>query len=133
MSDTTDPTLPVIHFGEILPATRKLNFAALTSVIFFTVCGGAFGIEPLFGKVGAGWAIVLIVATPVLWSVPISLMVSELSSAMPVEGGYYIWVKRALAIFGDFRKGGGLAYIRRWIWRSTPFCLLITSRFLFPG
>ena len=88
-----------------LPASRKLNFLSLTSVIVFTVCGGAFGIEPLFGKLGAGWAIILIVATPLLWSMPVAMMVSELSSAMPVEGGYYVWVKRALGDFWGFQEG----------------------------
>ncbi len=74
-------------------------------MIFFTVCGGAFGIESLIGKLGAGWGIALILLTPLMWSIPISLMVSELSSAMPVEGGYYIWVKRALGDFWGFQEG----------------------------
>ena len=90
---------------EFLPASRRLNFVPLVGVIFFTVCGGAFGIESLFGKLGAGWAIVLILATPLLWSAPIALMVSELASAMPVEGGYYEWVKTALGDFWGFQEG----------------------------
>ncbi len=69
--------------SHLIPSTRKLNFLALVCVIFFTVSGGAFGIEPLVGKMGAGIAIVLILITPLLWSLPIALMVSELSSAMP--------------------------------------------------
>jgi amino acid transporter len=84
---------------------RKINLVALTCIIFFTVCGGAFGIESLIGKLGAGWAIALIIVTPLLWSLPISLMVSELASAMPEEGGYYIWVKRALGDFWGFQEG----------------------------
>ncbi|MFN0139142.1 MAG: APC family permease [Pyrinomonadaceae bacterium] len=88
-----------------LPPARRLSFVALVGVIFFTVCGGAFGIEPLFGKLGAGWAIVLIVVTPLFWSIPISLMVSELAAMMPVEGGYYVWVKRALGDFWGFQEG----------------------------
>ena len=91
--------------AEKLPLERKLNFPALVSVIFFTVCGGAFGIEPLIGKLGAGFGILLILVTPVLWSLPISLMVSELSSAMPEEGGYYVWVRRALGDFWGFQEG----------------------------
>lgn len=91
--------------AHLIPSSRKLNFIALVSVIFFTVCGGAFGIEGLFGKVGAGWAIVLILLTPLMWSLPISLMVSELASAMPVQGGYYIWVKRALGDFWGVQEG----------------------------
>jgi amino acid transporter len=93
------------HISEIIPASRKLSYLALVSVIFFTVCGGAFGIESLFGKVGAGWAILLILLTPFFWSLPISLMVSELASAIPVQGGYYIWVKRALGDFWGFQEG----------------------------
>lgn len=88
-----------------LPPARRLSFVALVGVIFFTVCGGAFGIEPLFGKLGAGWATVLIVVTPLFWSIPISLMVSELAAMMPVEGGYYVWVKRALGDFWGFQEG----------------------------
>ncbi len=93
------------HISEMIPASRKLNYLALVSVIFFTVCGGAFGIESLFGKVGAGWAILLVLLTPVFWSLPISLMVSELASAIPVQGGYYVWVKRALGNFWGFQEG----------------------------
>ena len=88
-----------------LSASRRLNFVPLVGVIFFTVCGGAFGIESLLGKLGAGWAIVLILATPLLWSMPIALMVSELAAAMPVEGGYYEWVKTALGDFWGFQEG----------------------------
>ncbi len=74
-------------------------------MIFFTVCGGAFGIESLIGKLGAGWGIALILLTPLMWSIPIALMVSELSGSMPVEGGYYVCVKRALGDFWGFQEG----------------------------
>lgn len=94
-----------ISIAEIIPSARKLNFFALVAVIFFTVSGGAFGIEPLVGQMGAGWAIFLILLTPVLWSLPIALMVSELSSAMPEEGGYYVWVKRAMGNFWGVQEG----------------------------
>src|SRR6516164_11541191 len=33
---------------------------ALVSLVFFTTCGGAFGLEPLIGAVGPGWAVILI-------------------------------------------------------------------------
>ena len=91
--------------SELFSFARKLNLPALVAVIFFTVSGGAFGIEPLVGKMGAGWAIVLILVTPLLWSLPIALMVSELSSAIPAEGGYYVWVKRALGDFWGVQEG----------------------------
>lgn len=88
-----------------LPAVRKLTLSALVCVIFFTVSGGAYGIESLIGKVGAGWAVALIIVTPLLWSMPIALMVSELASMMPEEGGYYVWVRRALGDFWGVQEG----------------------------
>lgn len=84
---------------------RKLKFFALVGVIFFTVSGGAFGIEPLIGSGGAGWALALIVATPLLWSLPIALMVSELSSVLPEEGGYFVWVREGLGEFWGVQEG----------------------------
>lgn len=74
-------------------------------MIFFTVSGGAYGLEPLVGAMGAGWAVVLVVVTPVLWSLPIALMVSELSSMMPEEGGYYAWVRNTLGDFWGVQEG----------------------------
>lgn len=106
--EQTQTTLgEIVHhsIAELVPSKRKLNFLALVSVIFFTVSGGAFGIETLVGKLGAFWAVVLVIITPLMWSLPIALMVSELSSAMPEEGGYYVWVKRGLGDFWGFQEG----------------------------
>jgi len=64
----------------------------------FVVSGGPFGLEGLVGSVGPGIALLLMVGTPLLYSVPEALLVGELASMLPVEGGYYQWVKRA---FGD--------------------------------
>lgn len=36
---------------------------------------------------------------PFFWCVPMSLVAAELTTAMPVEGGFYRWTRRA---FGDF-------------------------------
>ena len=82
-----------------LPRGHRLGFFALVCVIYFTVSGGAFGIEPLVGAVGPGLAVLLIVATPFVWSMPMALMVAELATLLPEEGGYYVWVKESL---GDF-------------------------------
>jgi len=80
------------------PANR-LTLSALICVIYFTVSGGAFGLEPLIGAVGPGLAIVLIVVTPLVWSLPMALMVAELATLLPEEGGYYVWVKESLGEF----------------------------------
>jgi len=88
-----------------LPRARRLNFLALVCVIFFVVSGGAYGLEPLVGAVNAGWAVVLVITTPLAWSLPIALMVAELASAMPVEGGYYVWVREGLGDFCGVQEG----------------------------
>ena len=79
--------------------SRGLSLSALICVIYFTVSGGAFGLEPVVGAVGPGLAVLLIVLTPLMWSLPIALMVAELATLLPAEGGYYVWVKESL---GDF-------------------------------
>ena len=90
-----------------LPSTpgRKLMLLPLVMVMFFTVSGGAYGLEDLVGSSGPGMALVLILITPLIWSLPTALMVAELSTAMPVSGGYYAWVKKALGPFWGFQEG----------------------------
>jgi amino acid transporter len=73
--------------------------------MFFTVSGGPFGVEGLVGDVGPGLAVLLLVATPLLYSVPETLLIGELASMLPAEGGYYQWVKRAFGRFWGFTNG----------------------------
>jgi amino acid transporter len=78
---------------------RRLSLFGLICIAYFTTSGGAFGIEPLVGQVGAGWAIALILLSPLVWSLPMALMVAELATLLPDEGGYYIWVRESLGAF----------------------------------
>jgi amino acid transporter len=39
-----------------------------------------------------------------LWGVPTAMMVSELASALPKEGGFYVWVSRAMGPFWGFQE-----------------------------
>ena len=108
-----------------LPRERRLTLFALVCVAFFTTCGGAFGIEPLVSGVGPGWAVVMIVVTPFVWSLPIALMVAELSTRMPEEGGYYIWVRRTLGPFWAVQES--------WWSMSYSLALMATFPVLFVG
>ena len=82
-----------------------LRLGGLVAVMFFTVSGGPFGLEGLVGSVGPGVAILLLVATPLIYSVPEALLIGELASMLPAEGGYYQWVKRAFGRFWGFWNG----------------------------
>ncbi len=73
--------------------------------MYFTVSGGPFGLEGLVAAVGPGLALLLLVATPLLYSVPETLLIGELASMLPAEGGYYQWVKRAFGRFAGFVNG----------------------------
>ncbi len=73
--------------------------------MFFCVSGGPFGIEGVVGGVGPGVAMLLLVLTPLLYSVPEALIIGELASMLPAEGGYYQWVKRAFGRFWGFTNG----------------------------
>jgi amino acid transporter len=84
---------------------RGLTLLPLTGIIYFTVCGGTFGLEPLIGGSGPGLALVMILLTPLIFSVPLILMVREMQSMMPVEGGYYHWIKQAFGPFAGFLAG----------------------------
>ncbi|MBP9041236.1 MAG: APC family permease [Anaerolineaceae bacterium] len=84
---------------------RELTLLPLFGLIYFTVCGGAFGAEPMVGLSGPGLALLLMVITPLVFSIPNMLMVREMQSMMPVEGGYYHWVKQAFGPFAGFMSG----------------------------
>jgi amino acid transporter len=68
------------------------------------VAGGPYGLEDIIGKAGYLRALILLAVIPFFWSLPTSLMVGELASAIPSEGGYYVWVRRALGPFWGFQE-----------------------------
>ena len=75
------------------------------AVIFLTVSGGPYGLEPLLQFVGKNGALLLLLTVPFLWDLPAILTVLELNSMMPVNGGYYKWVNRALGLRWAFYEG----------------------------
>ncbi|HJU61150.1 MAG TPA: APC family permease [Candidatus Binatia bacterium] len=84
---------------------RTLNFTGLIGLTFFCVAGGAFGLEDAVGAAGPFFVLLMIVLLPWLWSFPTALMTAELSTAMPEDGGYVVWVERAFGRFWAFQEG----------------------------
>jgi amino acid transporter len=68
------------------------------------VAGGPYGLEEIIGRNGYSTALWILILTPLLWSLPTALMVSELASALPREGGFYVWVRRGLGPFWGFQE-----------------------------
>ncbi|MFZ1084140.1 MAG: APC family permease [Terracidiphilus sp.] len=83
----------------------KMALLPLVAATYFMVCGGAYGIEDILGGAGYGVAILILLVLPFVWSLPTALMVGELASALPVDGGFYVWVRRAMGPFWGYQEG----------------------------
>jgi amino acid transporter len=97
---------------------KKIRPFQLVAVIFFTVSGGPYGLEPLLSYAGEHAALLILLITPLMWDIPAILTVLELNSMMPITGGYYKWVKHALGTRWGFYEGW-------WTWLYTFIDLAI--------
>ena len=111
---------------------KKVRTVSLAAIVFLTVSGGPYGLEPLLSSAGAHSAFLLLLLTPLFWDVPTIAVVLELNSMMPVTGGYYYWVKRALGLRWAFFEGW-------WTWLYTfvdlaiyPVLFVQYASFLYP-
>src|SRR5579872_1407364 len=53
----------------------------LIAATYFMASGGPYGLEEAVGSAGYTGAILLMLITPLIWSLPTGLMIAELSSA----------------------------------------------------
>lgn len=119
--------------SETKKLKRELTLLPLFALIYFTVCGGSFGAEPMVGLTGPGMALILFIVTPILFSIPNMLMVREMNSLMPHEGGYYHWVKQAFGPFAGF-LAGWMNWVVAWVdvsiypvWAATYLAFFIPA------
>jgi amino acid transporter len=59
----------------------------------------------MVSSAGPGAALLLLLVIPVVWGGPLALICTELSSALPHEGGPYVWIERGLGRFWAFQSG----------------------------
>lgn len=83
---------------------RRLPLLPLIAATFFMVSGGPYGIEDILGGAGYRTALIILLVLPLVWTLPTTLMIGELASALPEEGGFYVWVRRALGPFWGFQE-----------------------------
>lgn len=74
-------------------------------MIYIFVSGGSFGIEEMVSSAGPGLTLILLLLLPVFWALPMALVASELGSAIPENGGFYVWTRRGLGKFWGFQAG----------------------------
>jgi amino acid transporter len=78
---------------------RKASLFYFVFVMYSYTTGGPFGLEEMVTTSGPGMTLLYLLFLPFFLSIPVSLVAAELTTAMPVDGGFYRWTRAA---FGDF-------------------------------
>ena len=86
---------------------KRVRMRLITAVVFvFTLtCSGSFGMEDVVSSTGPGMALLMILILPLVWSVPLAFVSSELSSMIPEAGGLYRWIRRGMGEYWSFQAG----------------------------
>lgn len=108
MSDASAADAPVRSLKR-----QRVPLLTVFFMIYILVSGGSFGIEDMVSSSGPGLTLLLLLLLPLFWALPMALVAGELGSAIPGEGGFYIWVRRALGDFWGFQAG--------WWWSLSIF------------
>jgi amino acid transporter len=87
------------HVSSALRAIKKVSLLPFVFVMYSYTTAGPFGLEDQVSTAGPGMSLIYQLLIPFFWCIPISLVAAELTTAMPVEGGFYRWTRGA---FGDF-------------------------------
>ena len=113
--------------------SRKAGLFYLVFVMFSYTTGGPFGLEDMVTTSGPGMTLIYLLVLPFFWCIPVSLVSAELTTAMPVEGGFYRWTRAAFGDFWGFLAGW-------WNWSASfllggAYAVLFTDYlvYYFPG
>ena len=101
--------------GTAVRSLKRAQVRVITVffMIYILVSGGSFGIEDMVSSSGPGLTLLLLVLLPIFWALPMALIASELGSAIPGEGGFYVWARRGLGNFWGFQTA--------WWWSLSIF------------
>ena len=83
---------------------QGLTVLTLAGTIFIFISAGPFGLEAMVREGGPGVAPLMLVVALLFWGLSHSLVASELSSAIPVEGGFFRWIGIAFGEFWGFQS-----------------------------
>jgi amino acid transporter len=90
------PSASAKQAGNIV---RKAGLLSFVFVMYSYTTAGPFGLEDQVTTSGPGMTLLYHLLIPFFWCIPVSLVAAELTTAIPVEGGFYRWVRFG---FGDF-------------------------------
>jgi amino acid transporter len=86
-------------------ALPKAGLFYFVWVMFSYTTGGPFGLEDQVTTSGPGLTLIYDLVLPFFWCIPVSLVAAELTTAMPVQGGFYRWTRAAFGEFWGFLCG----------------------------
>jgi amino acid transporter len=84
---------------------KKAGLLSFVFVMFAYTTGGPFGMEEMVTTSGPGLTLIYLLVIPFFWCIPVSLVAAELTTAIPVEGGFYRWVRAGYGNFWGFLAG----------------------------
>src|SRR6266705_3617277 len=102
---------------------RKVSLLPFVFVMYAYATGGPFGLEDMVTTSGPGLTLLYLLFIPLFWCIPVSFVAAELTTAIPVEGGFYRWVRAGFGDFWGFLAGW-------WNW-SASFLLAAAYAVLF--
>jgi amino acid transporter len=97
---------------QVRSEIKKAGLLYCVFVMFAYTTGGPFGLEEMVTTSGPGMTLLFLLFLPLFWSIPVSLVAAELTTAIPVEGGFYRWVRSGYGHFWGFLAGW-------WNWNSS--------------
>jgi len=122
----SDPATPVA-------AIRRAGLLSFVALMYSYATAGPFGLEDQVTTSGPGMTLLFHLLIPFFLSIPVSLVAAELTTAIPVEGGFYRWVRIGYGNFWGFLAGW-------WNWCSSfvlggVYAVLFSDylRFFFPS
>src|SRR5712692_10483888 len=84
---------------------RKAGLFYFVFVMYSYTTAGPFGLEDQVTTSGPGMTLIYRLVLRCFWCVPISLGAAEVTTAMPVQGGFSRWVRAGFAAFWAFLAG----------------------------
>lgn len=83
----------------------RMRLITAVVVVFTLTCSGSFGMEDVVSASGPGFTLLMIIVLPIVWSVPLAFVSSELGAMIPEAGGLYRWIRRAMGEYWSFQAG----------------------------
>ncbi|CAL5991033.1 Amino_acid transporter [Hexamita inflata] len=69
----------------------KIGVVQLTLITYFLICAGPYGIEETVSATGPFFALLATAVLPIVLSLPLSMLCSEMGSIFPMRGSTVVW------------------------------------------